>query len=235
MPKNCKLCLACGCLGPLKCGRCKKANYCGAPHQRLHWKYHKLTCSTDENAEVKATNEYIPEILFPEFEIDINCLADEESRRLDNAAKNEEQEMQKLQDMMAKGKAGVFQDLPESELEKYTQSSEQIDDKYFKKFRKECNKEPLQIIRYKRNGQVLWIADTEKTVKDQLINIPKCELCGEERQFEFQIMPQMLNYLQDSNLDWGVIAVYTCPKSCALPADKGYVEEFCIKQDIINN
>lgn len=95
--------------------------------------------------------------------------------------------------------------------------------------------DPLQIIRYKRNGQVLWIADTEYTIKEQSCNIPKCELCGGERQFEFQIMPQMLNYLKDANVDWGVIAVYTCSKSCPLPNDKGYVEEFCIKQDIVNN
>ncbi|KAM7342618.1 zinc finger protein RP-8 [Cochliomyia hominivorax] len=235
LPKNHKLCLACGCLGPLKCGRCKKVNYCGAPHQRLHWKYHKLSCSSDNSDPANVTDEPLSEILFPEWEIDIDCLADEESRNIDKSIRDEERELQKLHELIAKGKAGEFQDLPESELDKYTKGSEEIDDIYFEKFRKECDKDPLQIIRYKRNGQALWIADTEKTIKGQLENIPKCKLCGEQRQFEFQIMPQMLNYLKDSNVDWGVLAVYTCPKSCALPNEKGYVEEFCIKQDIVNN
>lgn len=31
-------------------------------------------------------------------------------------------------------------------------------------------------------------------------NIPKCESCGGERQFEFQIMPQLLHYLKVDDL-----------------------------------
>ncbi|XP_037806676.1 programmed cell death protein 2 [Lucilia sericata] len=237
LPPNTKLCLACGCVGPLKCGRCKKANYCGAPHQRLHWKIHKLTCTTEDSVSAKAQHQPIPEILFPEWEIDINTDEDVNNDTTKDLKSDidEEQELKKLEQLTASGKAGEFQNLPESELEKYTKGSEEIDDKYFRKFRKECDKDPMQIIRYKRNGQVLWIADTETTIKEQLYNIPKCGLCGAERVFEFQIMPQMLNYLKDSNVDWGVIAVYTCPKSCPLPKDKGYVEEFCLKQDIVNS
>ena len=31
-------------------------------------------------------------------------------------------------------------------------------------------------------------------------NVPKCESCGGERQFEFQIMPQLLHYLNVDDL-----------------------------------
>lgn len=67
-------------------------------------------------------------------------------------------------------------------------------------------------------------------------DIPRCG-CGAERRFEFQIMPQLLHYLNVDNgakgttaaaataadarvamgectLDWGVLAVYTCTASC---------------------
>lgn len=223
-------------MGPSKCSRCKKAYYCCSQHQRLHWQYHKLACSVEgQSAPAKVKDQPIPEILFPEYEIDMNSEEIENMRS--NSKKNidEEQELKKLKELTASGKAGDFQNISESELEKYTSSCEKVYDKYFRKFRKECDKEPLQIIRYKRSGQVLWISDPEITVKEQLTNVPKCQQCGEERLFEFQIMPQMLNYLKDSNVDWGVIAVYTCPKSCPLPKEKGYVAEFCIKQDIVNN
>jgi hypothetical protein len=30
----------------LRCGRCRAATYCGAPHQRCDWERHKLECRT---------------------------------------------------------------------------------------------------------------------------------------------------------------------------------------------
>lgn len=42
----------------------------------------------------------------------------------------------------------------------------------------------------------------------------------------------MLNNLKDINLDWGVIAVYTCERSCS--TSSGYVREFVHKQDIVH-
>ena len=58
-------------------------------------------------------------------------------------------------------------------------------------------------------------------------NVPKCEKCGEKRKFEMQIMPQLLHHLKQGkyDLDWGILVVYTCPKSCG-DGSKGYFEEF---------
>lgn len=50
--------------------------------------------------------------------------------------------------------------------------------------------------------------------------------------FYFQIMPQLLNSLKNDNLDWGIINVYTCEKSCDTKSK--YVKEFIFKQDILN-
>lgn len=43
-------------------------------------------------------------------------------------------------------------------------------------------------------------------------------------------MPQLLNSLNDLDVDWGVIAVYTCKQSCN--TQDAYTEEYCYKQDI---
>lgn len=73
--------------------------------------------------------------------------------------------------------------------------------------------------------------------------IPKCEQCGCDRDFEFQLMPQLLSYvLPDGeasitasksagvDLDYGTILVYTCTNSCVpkVVSEKAinYVQEF---------
>lgn len=43
-------------------------------------------------------------------------------------------------------------------------------------------------------------------------------------------MPQMLNYLRNYELDWGIIAVYTCENECDVKGK--YLREFCYKQDV---
>ena len=142
-----------------------------------------------------------------------------------------------------------------------------------------------QCLRYCRwnDEAVLWIQENHLPPF-----IPRCETCGAERKFEFQLMPQLLHYLQkgggtpSSNLesmkdalrqseswiqqappeqvspalvqakddavrrlqesllttqmDWGVIAVFTCTASCSRAGDDwhpelgAYQEEFAWKQ-----
>ncbi|KAK9794945.1 hypothetical protein WJX73_007647 [Symbiochloris irregularis] len=58
--------------------------------------------------------------------------------------------------------------------------------------------------------------------------IPACPHCHSARQFEFQVMPQMIHYLgvdadAATSPDWGTIAVYSCPRSCA--TSEAYTEE----------
>nr|CAI5839134.1 unnamed protein product [Callosobruchus analis] len=77
---------------------------------------------------------------------------------------------------------------------------------------------------YQRGGNPLWIA------KKPLPTIPRCENCGGPRRFEFQVMPQLLAFLHETTLDWGVLVVYTCDASCDV--DGKYKEEFVFKQDV---
>ncbi|XP_037948900.1 programmed cell death protein 2-like [Teleopsis dalmanni] len=236
---NKKLCIVCGCLGQLQCSRCKNANYCAAEHQRAHWPHHKTICSAanvTENEVNKINAIAFPKLLFPEYEITIEP-CDENNRvdlDKDDEAKEKEQ-MAEYEKLAAEGKTGALNNVPDGELEKYAGgTSTGMDDKYFRKFKKTMWKQEAQILRYKRNGEPLWISNPEKTIAAHLV-IPNCELCGGPRQFEFQIMPQMLYIFNNEAIDWGVLAVYTCVNSCKIPEDIGYVKEYIIKQDVVDD
>ncbi|GAB5354341.1 hypothetical protein AAMO2058_000110500 [Amorphochlora amoebiformis] len=109
----------------------------------------------------------------------------------------------------------------------------------FERFQALVSANPDQVLRYASNEEgkegknksamspgPLWISTKGQA---QAESVPVCKGCGKKRQFEFQIMPQLLNYLnvdpaQKNSLDWGVLAVYSCPKSCG-DGNKGYFEE----------
>jgi len=87
----------------------------------------------------------------------------------------------------------------------------------------------------RQQQQPLWISPKNQI---DLENVPKCKYCGGQREFEFQIMPQLLNYLnidhfEKDSLDWGIIACYTCSGSCG-DGSKAYFEEFAHCQNIID-
>ena len=91
---------------------------------------------------------------------------------------------------------------------------------------KEMNYEPF--------GAPLWISSQYRpyisNISKEIISknpsiasltIPPCTNCGAPRKFEFQIMPQVLNYITKDyipdypvDLDFGTIAIYTCTNSC---------------------
>ncbi|XP_043942064.1 programmed cell death protein 2 isoform X4 [Protopterus annectens] len=118
--------------------------------------------------------------------------------------------------------------LDEKELEAMAKS-ESEEDKVFQHFKQRIAIEPEQVLRYSRGGSPLWVS--AKNVPQQE-SIPHC-ICGAERIFEFQVMPQLLNHLNvdtlDTSIDWGTLAVYTCAESC--DTDNKYVPEFLWKQD----
>mmetsp|Transcript_22788 Transcript_22788/g.47466 ORF Transcript_22788/g.47466 Transcript_22788/m.47466 type:complete len:399 (-) Transcript_22788:21-1217(-) len=102
-----------------------------------------------------------------------------------------------------------------------------------------------QILRYARwkDEATLWTSSQNVPVRASG-DIPACGHCGGERQFEFQVMPQLLHLLNvdddEAGVDakdvvrsagrfsWGTIAVYTCSNSCEVK-DEGmgcYSDEF---------
>jgi len=113
----------------------------------------------------------------------------------------------------------------EQEFNKATASTV---DEHFEKFQRRIQREPKQIIRYNLGGTPLWVSGENIPTEN---NIPECT-CGCKRQYEFQILPQMLNYLgietTVDSVDWGTLCVYTCKSNCNR---ESYQEEFVWKQD----
>jgi len=70
-------------------------------------------------------------------------------------------------------------------------------------------------------------------------DFPKCRACNGATDVEFQIMPGLLAQMDSDvggpqELDWGVLNVLTCQKSCMPPdgKDGGFVEEYLWRQEV---
>ncbi|XP_023234158.1 programmed cell death protein 2-like [Centruroides sculpturatus] len=225
-----KLCCVCGCVGTKQCSRCHSGVYCSRHHQKIDWiKRHKFLCveNNDPKAKIAIPESLIPtekhNFLFGEYSIEMEI---EEFNNELEAEKSEEEKMNEYKKFLKESKARIFmrgEDPNENDLEEMALKS----DKIFSKFMKIIKHNPDQIVRYQRGGMPLWISSSNTPTQ-----IPKCP-CGSERQFEFQIMPQLLNYLDVDNvkesIDWGILAVYTCIRSCEFGV--AYKPEYLWKQD----
>uniref|UniRef100_A0A8C5Y4W6 Programmed cell death 2 n=1 Tax=Microcebus murinus TaxID=30608 RepID=A0A8C5Y4W6_MICMU len=254
------LCRVCGCLGPKTCSQCHKAHYCGKVHQALDWRSGHKQSSSDrlsyetlsqkkkrkncccmeyntseiENYQTIFTSKLllmmlitffvldhldhaIPDhnFLFPEFEIVIET---EDEIKPEVVEKEDATEI-----------VGSMSEALEEELDSMAKH-ESKEDKIFQKFKTQIALEPEQILRYGRGLAPIWISG-ENIPQEK--DIPACP-CGAKRIFEFQVMPQLLNYLKADRLgtsvDWGILAVFTCAESCSLGTS--YTEEFVWKQDV---
>ncbi|KAK4887017.1 hypothetical protein RN001_003288 [Aquatica leii] len=205
-----KLCNLCGCIAEKHCGKCK-AGYCCREHQVTDWKEtHKEICGANEKFQKQS------KILFKEYEL----IIDEEL--LENTEVDESKALQEYEKLEHEGKVGTLCDASETDLEAHAFVDQ---DATFSKFRKRISENSEQVLRYKRGGTPLWIAENPKP-----LNVPCCEYCKGPRQFEFQVMPQMLSVLCENELDWGILVVYSCKNSCT--DYKGYKLEFIFRQDV---
>lgn len=215
-------CYVCGCLGSYQCGKCKSIKYCSKNHQILDWRSgHKEICSTKNK---RSEN---PNILFPEYEIIIGEEMEEDDCEIPEKEKSDEDRLKEYRELVNSGKAGTLMDVDPDILEMYASGKE---DKYFKHFKLRLRLCPDQVVRYDKGGEPLWIAEPNLKSKE----IPDCEICGGPRQFEFQVLSTLLNYLNvDSlgkSLDWGNLLIYTCKSNCM--NGPSYKKEFLWKQDI---
>uniref|UniRef100_UPI00398F0329 programmed cell death protein 2 n=1 Tax=Pristiophorus japonicus TaxID=55135 RepID=UPI00398F0329 len=213
-----RLCCVCGASGPKSCSRCRRAHYCGKEHQSADWRAgHRAECGRpgDAGGSLLSLN-----ILFPELEL-VMELEDSEGQKLEDLTEC-------LESLSAADSDCVTEALDEQELEAMAKH-ETKEDRIFAHFKRRIALAPDQVLRYCRGGSPLWVSG-ENIPLD--IDIPNCS-CGAMREFEFQVMPQLLNQLKvdrlGESLDWGTLVVYTCEQSC----DHGneYSPEFLWKQD----
>eukprot|EP01084_Bolivina_argentea_P002107 3872_1 len=249
--ENIPNCIVCGIYGSFKCGACKNPliNYCSKEHQKYHWfTQHRKFCKDLKILESeKQLYECLKDYYFPIFEI----VPDMEPKALTvdiNKIKIESDfETQKIKKLMKKyKKTGGDSGYDENDLKLLEEQMAKDFDGYYLKFQERIHRAPAQIIRYADGGNVcveehdeknddvekrnewpepLWMGRHGRI--DCIKDVPKCNECGGERQFEFQIMPQLLHILKQGvkDLDWGILAVFSCVNSCGNGEEK-YFEEF---------
>lgn len=242
-------CTICGLVASKKCAKCAFSHYCSQSHQVFDWckENHKAVCEgyshwstvekdVDELLKLYIERENAPgalndtglnEHLFPEYEINIEPEVIIPTN-VKIAKKNKDEFDEEKLALDLETNASLEKDLDDVE--------ETACDRDFEKFNKRTKDEPTQVVRYDRGGSPFWVTNNDKLRKDS--EVPNCAQCKSKRVFEFQINPQLLNYLgiddnkQLSSVDWAGLYVYTCSKSCSA-ANTAYTEEFIYKQDFV--
>lgn len=213
----CKLCVVCGAFGDKICAKCHSRFYCSKSHQVLDWKAgHKARCKVQSVDSC----ETIFAALFREYELiteteDDVCCGNDDNR-------TDEERLAEYHSFLSSHPDWSSAAADVADLSKMAATCQ---DKAFWKFKKTIERAPDQVLRYSLGGAPLLVA-----AKGGPGAIPRCS-CGSERQFEFQVLPQLLNSITEStvdSLDWGTLLVYTCKASCDIEA---YHEEYLWKQN----
>ncbi|XP_055335697.1 LOW QUALITY PROTEIN: programmed cell death protein 2-like [Paramacrobiotus metropolitanus] len=207
------LCAVCGCLAPNTCASCKKSFYCSRSHQILAWKNgHKEECEKIRGDATIQRGEPVRNsaVTFAEYEI---VAESEEAQDPPNTTKSDQEKASEYKNAVEKLKPEL-NDVGVDELETFCARTK---DKVFQQFRKRVAAYPTQVLRYQRDGVPLLISSKNPPPEES--RLPPCAVCRNSRRFEFQIMPQLLNYLQQEEsltegLDFGTVMVYTCPLNC---------------------
>ncbi|KRX27801.1 Programmed cell death protein 2 [Trichinella nelsoni] len=242
-----KRCILCGLGGDEICDQCHVVHYCSKVHRQFHWStVHERQCG-GEVMDSAANDDTVQLLLFHELGLTIERELYREKEK--TKERPLEERMDEYRDVCSRN--GYGQNL-EAENEQGGELSDlvKMPDKDFKRFSSRIEQNPkqarmrteqknnnffwfelfanLQVVRYERNGEPLWAG------KDVPVEIPKCELCGADRSFEFQIMPHLLSLMdvdsvEAGGIDWATVCVYTCSASCDLTG-QDYAQEYVWKQ-----
>lgn len=135
------------------------------------------------------------------------------------------------------GAAGTMQDASAEELPEELFAPRRARDLAFERFSRATRDPPDQVLRYARGGECVWPYAAGRLGADER----RCVQCGGRLVFEFEVLPQMLCFLEQGTdadkrssieeivgrlkdgVDWGVIAVFTCEASCSVGEE--YAEE----------
>ncbi|KAJ1648058.1 hypothetical protein LPJ64_000594 [Coemansia asiatica] len=225
-------CVVCGLAGTKACSKCHVRRYCSREHQLADWEMgHRAQCSKGLVEPTAAHQKKLQRMVYPEL-----VIVSEEEDEQATAMEQSDDEGSDDEEI----KAGDMALVPVTN-EKAEDSQVEVD-KAFLVFQRRIQSNPDQVLRYARAAdsaeerEPLFVSDEGRPVIDD--NVPDCERCGAKREFEMQIMPQMLNYLSidstdPTSIDWGTLLVYTCANSCDLDSDDDaeYAREVVCRQN----
>ena len=104
---------------------------------------------------------------------------------------------------------------------------EDVTDKVWEDYKNFMEANPGHVVYYSRHGSPMWLAES-----GQPNTSTSCMHCGGPRVFEFQVQSSLVAALgaKAGALDFGVLAVYTCAKSCNQGGQYG--QEFaCVQKE----
>jgi len=242
-------CFNCGQTAKSRCSKCKLVAYCCKNCQSIHWKtMHKSKCisakpnkSKSKNNNIKKSNYVYPSSQstwsYNEMEIIV-----EPEPKIDKA--QNQKELDKLNKKLMKEHEN---ELKSEEVDATVTNNNLKIDKYFLKFQNRLNRDSEQILRYYEFYDQRCELKVSKAQADESKRfshrtgtkiVPPCPHCKGDRSLEFQIMPQILNYIKpeknpltnntqnskkskkitasdlEKMIDFGVLNVYTCDKNC---------------------
>lgn len=230
---NVDLCALCGQRATFTCSACHVAQYCSKAHQKDHWTAggHKQTCAQSLETHLLVESEETrgqmitkgSKWVFPEHDLEIDHEPDSREAANEYEAKLMA-EFEKNKDKKEEDEDDMDMDVTQRELNDALGHTKDQDPQYVR-FLTRVALAKDQVLRYSRweEEAVLWVHSEGMHSGD----VPPCERCGGERKFEFQVLPQLLNYLgvdhqsslgdiSSRSCEWGTLAVYTCAKSCPL-------------------
>ncbi|KAJ2798420.1 hypothetical protein H4R21_003937, partial [Coemansia helicoidea] len=230
--KPASLCAVCGLLGNKACSGCRKRVYCSRSHQVADWDAgHRAQCAGSGAAQGPGAGPKRPQprLLYPE-----HIIASEEEPPLGgDDDDDDDDDGEDSEDVRP-------EDLPLVPARGERAEDSQVEvDPAFLAFQRRIQQNPDQVIRYARSpgaathGEPLYVSDSGRP--ESGMDVPDCERCGAAREFEFQIMPQMITYLgidsvDPASIDWGTLLVYSCPRSCPAEDGAAYTGEVVCRQ-----
>ncbi|KAJ2740533.1 hypothetical protein GGI20_005756 [Coemansia sp. BCRC 34301] len=236
--KPASTCAICGLSGSKTCSKCHGRFYCSRAHQVADWDAgHRVQCGhAHAHPQIPTPASYackLQRLLYPE-----HVIASEEEEGAGQVGADSDDD--EASDNDGEDNEGIR---PEDMAlvpvtEERVEDSEVDVDQAFLLFQRRIQKSPDQVIRYTRSSdssEPLFVSDTGKP--KMRADVPDCELCGAAREFEFQIMPQMLNYMSidsadPTSVDWGTLLIYSCPRSCcSTSAASAYTSEVICRQN----
>ncbi|KAJ1814250.1 hypothetical protein LPJ75_002852 [Coemansia sp. RSA 2598] len=226
------VCIVCGLAGTKACSKCHKRTYCSREHQLADWESgHRSQCGAGRSEPTAAHQKKLQRMVYPELVV----VSEEEDEQVAGESDGEDDEGSDNEGIQAEDMALV----PVTN-EKAEDSQVEVD-KAFLVFQRRIQGSPDQVLRYARSAdgaeerEPLFVSDEGRPVAGD--SVPDCEKCGAGREFEMQIMPQMLNHLSidstdPTSIDWGTLLVYTCPNSCDGGCDDAaYAREVVCRQN----
>ncbi|CAH8585421.1 unnamed protein product [Schistosoma turkestanicum] len=204
--KYSSICPICGCKADKTCSKCKSTFYCSKMHQVLDWKRHKLECGSKCHDDMLLFEKN--SFLLPEYRL---C-----SEPADNFTSDDDNNSAEESDTET-SESGLLNDSEFEALESIAKK-ETKEEARFRVFKEAMKPAPDQVVRFHRGGKPIWLSNDP-------VEVEKCEVCGAERIFEFQVTPQILCHLQldkvgELNPDFGSLYIFTCSNSCELPRRK---------------